>query len=101
VEVPIRPLRDILLESGVEHADVLKLDIEGAEFPTLQALFTEATRDLWPSMIILEVGRNKAPTEAFRLCTEAGYVQLRRTGINALLIRRNMNSGTNTLTMDR
>jgi FkbM family methyltransferase len=101
VEVPIRPLRDILVEAGVEHADALKLDIEGAEFPTLQALFAEAAPDLWPGMIILEVGRNKAPTEAFRLCTEAGYVQLQRTGINALLIRQTMNSTNNSLMMDK
>lgn len=101
VEVPIRPLRGILVDAGVNHADVLKLDIEGAEFPTLQALFAEAVPDLWPRMIILEVGRSKTPTEAFHLCTEAGYVQLQRTGINALLIRQNMNNSNNSLTMDK
>jgi FkbM family methyltransferase len=101
VDVPIRPLHDILVEAGVEHADVLKLDIEGAEYPTLQALFAEAARDLWPGMIILEVGRGGKPTEAFRLCAEAGYVQLQRTGINALLIRQDMNNPINSLTMDK
>ncbi|MEJ2227000.1 MAG: FkbM family methyltransferase [Alphaproteobacteria bacterium] len=88
LEVPIRPLADLFAEADLPHVDVLKLDIEGVEFPVVKALFASAPDHLWPRVIILEVGKNNATTEAYSHCIEQGYTQIKRTHLNAILHRQ-------------
>ncbi len=88
VEVPIRPLADLIAEADLPHVDALKLDIEGVEFPVVEALFASVPQHLWPRMIILEVGKNNTTTEAYTHCIEHGYTQIRRTNLNAILHRQ-------------
>jgi FkbM family methyltransferase len=87
IEVPVRPLPMMLAEAGVDHIDVLKLDIEGAEYPALRGLFSQAPQSLWPTMIVLEIGKRKLRMDAFQLCTEHGYGLAERTRVNAILRR--------------
>lgn len=84
VEVPVRPLADVLLEIGLDRIDLLKLDIEGAELPTLRAFFASAARELWPRVIVLEVGR-QGRSAAQDLCLAAGYRRAAGTKLNAIL----------------
>lgn len=79
---------DLIAEASLPHVDVLKLDIEGVEFPVVKALFASVPQHLWPRMIILEVGKNNTTTEAYTHCIEHGYTQIRRTHLNAILHRQ-------------
>ncbi len=54
VEVRIRPLASILAEAGIEHVDVLKIDVEGYEDEALLPFFATASRQMWPQAIIIE-----------------------------------------------
>lgn len=92
IEVPIRTLPGILGDAGIDRIDVLKLDIEGVEFPVLRTLLSTAPQSLWPEAIILEVGKHDKPTEAYGLCIDAGYTQIQRTHLNAVLSRQSMNT---------
>jgi len=84
VEVALAPLLDVLKGAGLEHVDVLKLDVEGHELPILSAFFATASRPLWPRMILLEIGHD-GDTAALAACLAAGYRIGRRMRINALL----------------
>lgn len=83
--VEVKPLAAILAEAAVSHVDVLKLDIEGFELPALRGFFRDASRSLWPRLIVLETGRGDEPTEAMALCLDAGYGLRRRARLNAIL----------------
>lgn len=85
IPVEVKPLASVLAEAGVTHVDVLKLDIEGAELPVLQAFFGEAPRALWPATILLEIARGGQLTEAAALCMSSGYALGEKTHLNAIL----------------
>ncbi|NJM33690.1 MAG: FkbM family methyltransferase [Rhodomicrobium sp.] len=87
IEVTVRTLPGILLDAGLDHVDVIKLDIEGAEYSALRALFSEAPKSLWPSVIILEIGKRQPRLDAYQLCIDYGYESARRTRINVILRR--------------
>ena len=84
VEVAMLPLLDVLEGAGVDHVDVLKLDIEGHELPVLRAFFETAPRALWPARILLEVQKEGA-TPAFDLCLARGYEVSETMRLNVLL----------------
>jgi FkbM family methyltransferase len=85
VAVPVRTLPDVLREAGLDRVDAMKLDIEGAEYPTLRALFTDAPQSLWPSMVLLEIGKRHPRLDAYQLCLDHGYELVRRTRLNVIL----------------
>jgi len=85
VEVAGRPLVDALDEAGLDRIDVLKMDIEGAEFPALEAFFATAPRTRWPRFIIIEAGKGSLDQPAIALCRDRGYVVEGRGRLNALL----------------
>jgi FkbM family methyltransferase len=87
VDVPVRTLPRILEEAGLARVDVMKLDIEGAEYPALRALFEESPKSLWPSVILLEIGKRKLRLDAFQLCIDHGYTLAQRTRVNVILRR--------------
>lgn len=84
VEVPMLPLLDVLQAAGVDHVDVLKLDIEGHELPVLECFFDTAERPLWPRQILLEVQKTGV-TPAFDLCLARGYAVNQTMRNNVLL----------------
>ena len=76
IEVPVRRLGSILQELGHGHIDLLKMDVEGAEYPVLKDLLTSRiqVRQLlvefhhrWP-----EIGVEKT-RQAIRDLNSAGY----------------------------
>lgn len=93
VEVPVKTFRDVLEETGIDYVDCMKLDIEGAEYPALSGLFSGGQETIWPSMIILEVGRGKPSSEAYRLCAGKGYSLIRQTPMNVILHRSRQTGG--------
>lgn len=84
--VRVRLLGDVLARAGISRIDVLKLDIEGVEFETLEAFFARCPFTLWPEHIVLEVGRS-GTSEAFELCRAKGYMPAMSARINSILRR--------------
>ena len=85
IEVAGRPLVDALEEAGLDRIDVLKMEIEGAEFPALEAFFATALRARWPRYIIIEAGKGSLDQPAITLCLDEGYVVEGRGRLNAML----------------
>lgn len=54
ISVKCRPLLDLLADSDVTAVSVMKLDIEGFEFPVLEAFFRDAPVELYPKAMIVE-----------------------------------------------
>lgn len=84
VELPIRPLLDLVMAQGINHIDVMKIDIEGHEFEALEPFFDAAPKSLWPKRILIEVGRVQK-TDALSLCLDRGYRVEKAININAYL----------------
>lgn len=85
IKVPVKTLPAILDDAGIAYIDVLKLDIEGAEYSALTGVFSGAPKSMWPSMIILEIGKGEPSSDACRLCLDRGYGLSRRTPLNVIL----------------
>mgnify|MGYP003652628776 FL=1 len=85
--IRLRPLRAALHEAGVDHVDIMKMDIEGFEETVLEAFFGDALRTIWPRMILLET-RHEAgiTTGAAGLCLRNGYELARQMRQNAVLV---------------
>lgn len=84
--VRVRPLIDVLADNDISRIDALKLDIEGVEHETLDAFFSNADFDLWPELIVLEVGRS-GTSDAYELCRRMGYEPVMSARINSILRR--------------
>ncbi len=85
IPVELKPLAAILADAGVDHVDVLKLDIEGAELPVLRGFFAQTPRSLWPRLITLEIGKYSRESEAMTLCIDVGYELTDIIHVNAIL----------------
>jgi FkbM family methyltransferase len=81
------PLLDLCRRNDIERIDALKIDIEGHDYAALEAFFASGVTELYPEMIIAEVGRKKANPPLIRLCRENGYKLHNRTQLNAILTR--------------
>lgn len=86
VEVPVRRLDTLLPELGIEHVDVLKIDVEGNEPAVVRGLLGGPVR---PTVCVVEgvapgVGRI-AGDEAVALLVEVGYRHCLFDGLNHYL----------------
>tara|TARA_R110001606_G_scaffold6404_12_gene28786 strand:- start:211 stop:1074 length:864 start_codon:yes stop_codon:yes gene_type:complete len=85
--IRLRPLRAALHEAGVDHVDIMKMDIEGFEETVLEAFFGDAPRTIWPRMILLETRHEAGITVgAAGLCLRNGYELARQMRQNAVLV---------------
>jgi len=85
--IRLRPLRAALHEAGVDHVDIMKMDIEGFEEIVLEAFFGDAPRTIWPRMILLETRHEAGLTVgAAGLCLRNGYELARQMRQNAVLV---------------
>lgn len=83
------PLTEIIqAETGFPRIDAMKIDIEGHEFPALDAFFKTAPKTLFPSIVILEISHDDPQSSALTRCKQAGYRVLLKTKMNAVLKRR-------------
>jgi FkbM family methyltransferase len=85
--VKIQTLHGICKTNKLPHIDAMKVDIEGHDLRALTAFFDKAPKKLWPSLLILETGRN-AMTPILELCASHGYTITKRAGINTVLTRQ-------------
>ncbi len=87
VDVPVRVLPDVLEERGVEHVDLLKIDIEGFEDRALMPLL-EADENLWPRAVLIERSHAELwARDVVAALMERGYGEVFSTGENTLLTR--------------
>ena len=85
--IRLRPLRAALHEAGVDHVDIMKMDIEGFEETVLETFFGDAPRTIWPRMILLETRHEAGITVgAAGLCLRNGYELARQMRQNAVLV---------------
>lgn len=85
VRVPSLTLKTILDQRGLDRADCVKLDIEGAEHLVLRQFFEETAERNYPRYVIIEQIRRQPLTPAVALLLEHGYRVLKRTRMNLIL----------------
>jgi FkbM family methyltransferase len=78
-------LLDLLRQEEISHIDALKIDVEGAEDRVLEPFFRDAPQTLWPSLIIIEDGRDSWRTDLFSVFSQCGYTVAIRTKLNVAL----------------
>lgn len=77
-----RPLLAILKEASVQHIDVLKIDIEGAEDMALCPFLDEASAELLPKLIVIEDSAAQWQLDLKGLLKRRGYEVQLRTRMN-------------------
>ncbi len=87
ITVPCRPLLALMDEHGIDRADVMKIDVEGAEDLILAAFFEAAPDERLPGAIILENAPARWRTDCLALCRERGYRVHATTHMNVILVR--------------
>ena len=87
-EVPVQRLSDVLRRSGVEHVDMLKIDVEGHEPEALSSLMEPENQDLLPKSMILEYcHQDRWSSDLFGRLTHLGYRLIARNRSNWILSR--------------
>jgi len=87
VSVEGHSLWEIMEHAACPAIDALKIDIEGAELPTVRGLFEQGEPTLWPRLVVIEgesAGRNSA---AIDYVLKHGYSLQARTHMNSILRR--------------
>jgi FkbM family methyltransferase len=85
IQVDGMTLLAIMDQYQVDAAALLKMDIEGYEFPVLQAFFQQAEKSRWPHYIQLEQHRKEALNDAVNIAIKQGYQPVFRTRMNVIL----------------
>jgi hypothetical protein len=66
-------------------ADLIKLDIEGHEYPVMKKFFEESPRECWPEYLQIEQYRQVELNETVSLCLSHGYKITMRSRMNVIL----------------
>ncbi len=86
--VEVITLAGLLRELGVDHVDLLKLDVEGHEDRVLPPFFAASAARLWPRAIIVEhLARQSWSVDCIAGCIERGYEVRGRSRTNTILQR--------------
>jgi FkbM family methyltransferase len=79
VQVPVSSLRSIVMLAGLDHIDVLKIDIEGFEDRALLPFIESTPRSLWPRRIFMEIANQRLwRLDCVEFLLKAGYSQVWR-----------------------
>jgi hypothetical protein len=78
-------LRPDFEEARLERIDALKIDIEGYEDRALLPFFAEASKSLWPRLLILERSERDWATDLMGALTKSGYRQTLTTQRNYVM----------------
>lgn len=84
IEVEGRTLARLL--SDRPRIDAMKIDIEGAEYPVLDAFFRTAPESLRPGMLILETSHDQPGAPAKALVESKGYEIAFENALNTVLV---------------
>lgn len=81
IEVPCLSLMEVLSRQAINHIDILKIDVEGAEDRALVPFLRDAPSSLLPRLMIMEGSDNWA-LDLKGACEKAGYRISRKTRMN-------------------
>lgn len=85
VEVAVRPLLNMVEEARLERIDALKIDIEGYEDRALLPFFAEASKSVWPRLLIVERSDKDWASDLMGALTKSGYRQTLTTKRNYVM----------------
>jgi len=77
-----RALLSLLEAEHVDHVDVMKLDVEGAEDLILEPFMHQAPDVLLPRLLLMEYSHARAQSDLGRLLEQRGYREVMRTRTN-------------------
>ncbi len=87
-EVPVRRLSEVLRQAGIDHVDMLKIDVEGHEPEALSSLLEPENQNLLPKTMILEYcHRDIWSSDLLGRLAELGYREISRNRNNVFLVR--------------
>lgn len=89
IDVPCRPLLEVLREAGITSVAAAKIDIEGFEFRVLSRFFADADRALFPKALVIELNYFHFPEESkntLALLESTGYRSEAITDLNHMMI---------------
>ncbi|MBI1233524.1 MAG: FkbM family methyltransferase [Alphaproteobacteria bacterium] len=78
-------LLQLLDAAGIDQADAIKIDVEGAEPEILEAFFAEAPKARWPKRLVLERLPHLSGRDPVVMAEAAGYRVVMDTGRNTAL----------------
>ncbi len=84
VSVDCKPLMQILQEQDIQHIDMLKIDIEGAEDIALCPFLADAPQLLLPKFILIENSDSSWRTDLRGSITARGYEAIFRSRMNTI-----------------
>lgn len=87
IRVPAVTLVDLLDREGFTRVDAMKLDVEGAEDLILDPFFRDAPTSLYPSLFIIEDGRDRWQIDLPALLASKGYRLILQTRMNLVFER--------------
>lgn len=85
ITVNVKTLLEILEEQELSHVDALKIDVEGLEEKILISFFKNASRAVWPKLLICENGRTRWETDLVDFLRGIGYRLSTTTRTNLVL----------------
>ncbi|NIX76582.1 FkbM family methyltransferase [Microvirga terricola] len=88
IRVPAVTLLDLFEREGFAHVDAVKLDVEGAEDLILDPFFRDAPEALYPSLFIIEDGRESWQIDLPKLLEGKGYKLIMQTRMNLVFERK-------------
>lgn len=83
--VPTQTLLSLMDEAGIEQADALKIDIEGAEALVLGAFFDTAPQARWPKLVFIERNNSKWGEDIVARMITLGYAERSGGRMNVIL----------------
>ncbi len=87
VDVPTMSLFEVMEVHGMQRADALKIDIEGAEDRVLPPFFNQCPPDRLPRLIVMEILSTEWTVDCVQAAIEIGYTEQLRTRRNIVLRR--------------
>ncbi len=87
IDVPTAGLLEVMDAHGIERADALKIDIEGAEDRVLPGFFRDCPVERLPGLIIMETLSDSWQVDCVGLAKQIGYRAVGQTRRNILLSR--------------
>ncbi len=85
--VPTIGLFELMDYQGMERADALKIDIEGAEDTVMPAFLERCPPERLPRMIIIEILAQTWSVDCVQLAKDKGYAPLTQNKRNMVLTR--------------
>lgn len=94
-EAPVKSLPTVMAELGHQSLDLLKIDIEGAEYEVLDSLLSS---DIRPSILCVEFDQPVPvikPVDMVNTLVAAGYEPVVRDGWNVTFVFKSSSAGQN------